>query len=92
MYWILAVLSTAAGAIASLLMAGLLLAGSPNSSPAQWSFIKWSMLWIGVVGLIGLAGAIWAMVESRPGLAAIIGAVPTAFTITLFTVLIVLEK
>jgi len=83
----LAILSTLTGMGATLLMLVLLLAGSPNSTPAQLSQIKWLMLSVAVVGLIGTVAAIWSMCVHRHGLGAAIGFAPALFVVILFVIL-----
>lgn len=84
---ILAVLSTIAGAGASGTMLVLLLASSPNSSPQQFASIRNWMIAIAVVALLGIVGAIWALVVKRPWHAAGIGLAPALFTLASFVIL-----
>ena len=88
MYLPLAILSTFAGAAASLVMIVLLLAGSPNSSPQQLAQIKWMMIGVALMALAGIVGAIWAMVLGRHLLASGIGIAPALGVVALFTVLL----
>ncbi len=89
---VFASLSTVIGFKASLLMLVLLLASAPNSTPAQASTIKWLMLSVGVTCLLGLIGGVGSIIVGRPWLGAGLGAVPTAYTIGLFIVLLVVQR
>ena len=84
---VVAVFSILAVVGATLTMVVILLAGAPNSKPEHWIQIKMLMLGMGLVRLIGLVGAVWAMVAGRHWLAARIGITPAAAAITMFTVL-----
>jgi len=86
---ICAVFSMLVGVGATLTMIVLLLAGSPNSTPAQMTQIKMLMLGMAVCGLVCVVGAIWAMVAGRHGLAAGVGIGPMVVAIVMFIVLLV---
>lgn len=88
----LALLASAGGVFATLTMLTLLLAGSPNSSPQQLAEIKAYMWATGIVGLGGLAFAIWGMTKGRHAFAAWAGAAPIAFFILLFVFLLTRES
>jgi hypothetical protein len=85
---IVAVLSTLAGAGASLMMVVLLLASAPNSKPEQWMQIKMLMLAVAIMGFLGLVGAVWAMCVDRPWLASAAGIMPAGVVIVMLAVLL----
>ncbi|HYD02151.1 MAG TPA: hypothetical protein VEB22_13070 [Phycisphaerales bacterium] len=87
MKYVLASVLTLGGAALCVMLLSLLLAGSPNSSPAQLARIKGWMLATVLVGLLGATGAVWAMAIGRPGLGAYAGAAPAAFCIAAFVYL-----
>ena len=88
MHLLLAILSTLSGIGATLLMLILLLAGSPNSTPAQLSQIKWLMLSVAFFGLFGVVAAVWSMCIHRYSLAAAFGFAPVLFVVILFIILL----
>ena len=85
---IVPILSCLISAGATLMMLVLLLAGSPNSSPQQLAQIKWMMLGVAALGLLGLVGAIVAMVMGKHWPAAGIGIAPAVGVVVLFIVLL----
>jgi hypothetical protein len=89
---VIAVIATVGGVLASLVMTVMLIAGAPNSSPAQMAEINASMSAVGIVGLACVVGAILAGVKGRLGLAAKIGIAPLPLNILFFIVLLVLER
>lgn len=91
MAWIFAVLSAVAGGLATLTMLVMLMAGGANSSPAQITQIKWMMIGVALVGVIGLGGAVWAMIAGKPWLGAGLGIAPAVVVIAMIVVLVKLE-
>ncbi len=87
MPYAVSILFALAGVFASLLMLVLLLAGSPNSSPEQWAQMKTLILSVVCVGAVGLIGAVWAMIESRPWIGSAIGGFPVPYCVMLFVFL-----
>ncbi|MGE3109760.1 MAG: hypothetical protein AB7G11_06680 [Phycisphaerales bacterium] len=81
---VLAILAIIAGVMASLGLFVLLLAGAPNSSPQMLARLKAGLLATAIIGTALMTGAVWALVEGRPGLAALVGGFPAAFLIGLF--------
>lgn len=73
---ILASLAVAAGAIGTLTLLTLEMAGGANSSEAQIRQLKMWMLVTGVGGLVSLAGGIWLIVKGMPGWGGLLGALP----------------
>lgn len=90
-FHVLAAVTNAAGVLTTLCLIVFLMAGGANSKPAQITILKSLMIATLVVGLLSLGGSIWSMVAGRPGLGAIIAAIPIAFAITLITILVWLE-
>lgn len=80
---ILAVLSLAAGALGSLMLLTLCMAGGANSTPAQIHAIKIWMLVIAVVGLVTFIGGVWLTASGRPWWGAAVGGLPMLVTVTL---------
>ena len=78
-----AILSTLAGAGMTLMMLVLLLASTPNSTPMQLRQIEQWMLMVALIGAAAIAGALWAMITRRHGLAAGIGIAPVVLDIAL---------
>ena len=71
-----AVLSTLVGAGATLCWMGLIVAGMPNSTPAQETAL-WRFFWgVALSGLLCLGIAIALLVARHPAAAAAVGAVP----------------
>ena len=73
---ILSVLCTAAGALATLMMVGLCLAGTPNSKPDQLRMILTIAAAIGAGGVISLIGGIMLLARGVPGWGALAGGLP----------------
>lgn len=82
------ILSTLLSLAASGLMTVLLLASAPNSKPHEWAFIKGWLIAIGIVGVLGLIGAIWLMIVRKPMTAAVVGGVPAIFCIVALVIMI----
>ncbi|MFO0857268.1 MAG: hypothetical protein U0640_07940 [Phycisphaerales bacterium] len=82
------ILSTLLSLAASGLLTVLLLASAPNSKPQEWASIKAWLIAIGVVGFLGLIGAIWLMVVRKPMTAAAVGGVPAIFCIIALVIII----
>jgi hypothetical protein len=89
---VFSVLSMAAGALATLMMLVMLMAGGANSSPAQILQIKWMMMGVAVIGLGGLVGGIWTLIAGRPWVSAGIGIMPAVVAIGMFVVLMVVQS
>ena len=64
------------GALATLMMLTLCVAGAPNSSPEQLRTIKLWMLAIAIVGVLTLGGGIWLAISGKAWMAAAISALP----------------
>lgn len=88
---ILAILSTVAGAFASILMLVFLLACAPNSSPRQFAFLRSLMFIMTAAGAAAFIGAVIALVADRPWLAASLGASPIAAAVIVGAVLFLAE-
>ncbi len=84
----LAIFASLVGLVASVVLLVLLLAGSPNSSPQQLATIKSWMIATGVVGVLGLVGAVWLMIVRRPMPAAAVGGAPALFCIIAFIIML----
>lgn len=82
-YVLVSLLTLGSGALC-LMFLTLLLAGSPNSSPAQLARIKGWMLAATAVGAIGIGGAVWATVAGKPGLGSCFGAAPGVLCLAAF--------
>ena len=80
---ILAILCIVAGAVGSLMLFVLLIAGSPNSTDAQIRLIKWLMLATVVGGLACSGLGVLLIVKSHPMWASMVGVFPMAFLIGL---------
>lgn len=73
---LIAILVVTCGALASLGLFTLILAGSPNSTPEMWARLKMYMLLTVIGGVSVLASAIWAIATGKPGIGAIVGGTP----------------
>jgi len=73
---ILSALCTAAGVLATLMMVGLCIAGTPNSKPEQLRMILTIAAAIGAGGVISLIGGIVLLVRGLPGWGALAGGLP----------------
>lgn len=91
LFQVLSVL-TSLGSLAMCLMTVVfLLACGANSTPKQIHELKMMMLGAAIVTLLGVAGAIWAFIKARYGLATALGAFPAAACIGLLIWLYVTE-
>lgn len=88
---ILAILSTAAGALAAITVLVFLLACAPNSSPRQYAFLRMLMVIMVAAGAAALVGAVVALILERPWLAAGIGAAPIAAAVGVTAALFLAE-
>lgn len=84
MGYVMAVLSTAAGCVASLSLLVLVMASGANSTDAQLAALKRWMVVITVGGLAVAGGAVWLAVHGRPWTGAAVGGLPVAGMIGLF--------
>jgi hypothetical protein len=66
------------GLLGSLMLITLLLAGSPNSTPAQLHTIKLLMLAVAIGGVLCVAGSVTLIVWHRPLWASAVGIAPAA--------------
>lgn len=78
-----AVLALVAGAMSSLMLLTMCLAGGANSTPEQIRTIKMWMLVITVVGLLTFIGGIWLTASGRPWIGAVVGGLPAMVTFVL---------
>jgi hypothetical protein len=81
---ILAVVCTLVGAMGSLMLFVLCIAGAPNSSPAQIVRIKLYMLATALGGVAIVACACTLIAFGHPSWASVVGIVPMAALIGLF--------
>ena len=88
---VMAGLSLVAGVGASLTIVTLLLASGANSRPGEASLLKKQILAVALVGAAGLATGVWAWVQGRPWLAAVLGSVPVGFVLILLAVMMRLQ-
>jgi hypothetical protein len=79
----IAVLALVAGAISSLMLLTMCMAGGANSTPEQIRAIKMWMLVITIVGLLTFGGGIWLTAAGRPWTGACVGGLPAAVTFVL---------
>lgn len=84
MGYVMAAVSTAAGALASLGLLVLVMASMANSTDAQLAAAKRWMLVIAAGGVIAAAGAVWLALHGRPWTGAAVGGLPVAGMIGLF--------
>ena len=75
---VIAVFALLAGAIASLMMLTMCMAGGANSTPAQIHAIKMWMLVIAFGGLVTFVGGIWLTATGRAWIGAGVGGLPAA--------------
>ena len=73
---VLAIAATIAGAIASISLLTLLLAGSPNSTPEFYAKLKFWMIFTAVAGTAIVVAAIWTLAEGHPLISLLIGGFP----------------
>lgn len=79
-----AVLSTAAGVLASLGLFVLVMASTANATEAQVAAAKRWMLLIAFGGLVTAAGAVYLALHGRPWSASLVGGSPAAGMLGLF--------
>ncbi len=73
---ILSSFAIAAGAVGTLMLLTLGLAGGANSTPAQIRMLKRFMLATALGGAGCFAGGIWILYKGFPGYAGLVGALP----------------
>ena len=88
---VLAVLCMVVGVVGTLGMVVLMLAGTPNATPATLARIRWLVGATALVGVAALAGSVWAFARGRLGLSSAIGIVPLGFVVILGIVLVTME-
>ena len=84
-------LSIAAGAVATLLMLVLLMAGCANSTPAKLRLMKQLMLATALAGLAGATMGIAVWTRGRPDAACLWGLAPAAFVVALIIIMLKLR-
>lgn len=89
--FILAIISSIIGMLASLCMLVLMMAGMANAKEAHLQQGKWMMWGIVAVQLLSLVGAILLMMQRRHVLASGVGLVPVVVVVTLLIILIQIE-
>lgn len=89
--FILAIISSLIGMLASLCMLVLMMAGLANSNEVHLRQGKWMMWGIVAVQIISLVVAIWLMVQRKHAFACAAGFLPVVVVITLLVVLIKIE-
>lgn len=78
-----AIFTLVAGALGSLMLLTLCMAGGANSTPHQIHVIKMWMLAITIVGLLTFVGGIWLTAVGKPWIGAGVGGVPAVATFIL---------
>lgn len=86
MSYVLAIMLTLVSVLISLMLLTILMASGANSTPEYIKRLKVGLLAVVLVQIAGGAGALWTLLIEQPTLAAIIGSIPGAFCIVVFTV------
>jgi len=87
----LAILMNLSGAVVSLFLLVMLMAGGANSKPAQLIILKQLIWGVSVVGILGLGSGIWTLLIGRVWLSVALGAIPSLVALTIVTVSIKLS-
>lgn len=90
-FQVLSVLASLGSLAMCLMTVVFLMAGGANSTEKQVHELKMMMLGAAIVTLLGVAGAVWAFIKARYGLAAALGALPAVLCIGLLAWLFVTE-
>jgi hypothetical protein len=85
---ILAALANVVGILATLLILVMCMAGGANSTPQQIRTLKLIMLASALVCVICVTVSIWCLIAGRPGLGALLAALPTLLSISIVAVML----
>lgn len=89
--FVLAIIASLIGMLASLCMLVLMMAGLANANEAHVRQGKWMMWGIVAVQLLSLIAAVWLTVQRKHVAASAVGFVPVVVAITLVVILVKIE-